>query len=77
MVIRECLALVGCGLAIGVLIELTAVRWIANLLYEVRATDAAAYLGATAVLLATALSASFVPARRATCVDPAVALRHD
>jgi ABC-type lipoprotein release transport system permease subunit len=48
-----------------------------GLLYEFRPTDPAAYLVVPLVLLAVASLASYLPARRAACVDPVVALRVD
>ena len=50
---------------------------VASLLFEVRPTDPAALAGACAVLIVVALAAAYLPARRATRIDPAQALRED
>jgi putative ABC transport system permease protein len=66
-------------MAAGVLIGLggafALTRLMSGLLYEVRPTDAITYAGASLLLAALAVTASLVPAWRATRVDPLVALR--
>jgi putative ABC transport system permease protein len=75
MVLRRALMLMGAGLVIGTIGALAVTRAMASLLFEVRTTDVATFVGATATLAAVALVASLVPAWRATRVDPMVALR--
>jgi putative ABC transport system permease protein len=77
MVVREALGVVGIGLAIGVAGALALTRVLASLLYEVSPTDPLTFAGVTIVLAAVAVSASYLPARRAARVDPIVALRSD
>jgi len=62
------------GIIMGVLAALAMSRWIAGLLYGVDANDPLVFAGAAAVLLAFALVAGFVPARRAARLDPMAAL---
>ncbi|HEX2190751.1 MAG TPA: ABC transporter permease [Longimicrobiaceae bacterium] len=65
------------GLAAGVAASLALTRLLAGQLYGVRPTDPATYLAVAALLAAVVLLAAYLPARRATRVDPVVALRAD
>jgi ABC-type antimicrobial peptide transport system permease subunit len=68
-------ALVGAGIAIGVLASIVLARSLASLLYGVQAADPVALMAATLSLLAVGVFAAFVPAYRASRVDPARVLR--
>ncbi len=65
------------GVVIGLPVSLAASRVVESLLFGVRPHDASVFLGVSALLLAVALAASYLPARRATKVDPMEALRHE
>jgi putative ABC transport system permease protein len=71
------LRLAGIGLAIGLGGALAATRLLSSLLYGVRPTDAFTFAAVSLLLLGVAFIASYLPARRATRVDPIVALRYD
>jgi ABC-type antimicrobial peptide transport system permease subunit len=75
MVIGQTLVPVSIGLAIGFAASLAVSRYLASLLYEVTPRDTMTYLVAGAILLAAALAAASLPARRASQVDPMLALR--
>jgi predicted permease len=77
LVVGENLVSVGIGLAIGLAIAAAATRALESLLYGISPTDALTFSGASAMLLVVALVAAFIPARRATRVDPVSALRAD
>ena len=66
---------VGAGLAVGALAGLAAVRLLTTYLFGVRPLDPAAFAGAAVLLAVVAFIAAFIPARRATRVDPLLALR--
>jgi putative ABC transport system permease protein len=74
-VLRQGFGLVAVGLAAGLAAALGLARLITGLLYGVSASDPPAFGGAAALLVVTALLASYLPARRATRVDPMGALR--
>jgi ABC-type lipoprotein release transport system permease subunit len=63
------------GVVVGVLGAVALTRYIQTLLFNVQRLDLTAFAGMSAVMLAVALLASYVPARRASRVDPVVALR--
>jgi putative ABC transport system permease protein len=65
------------GIGIGVAASLMLTRVMASLLFGVTATDVPTFLGVSAVLAAVALVANYIPARRATRVNPVIALRYE
>ncbi len=76
-VIWDGVRLAGAGLAIGFAGALAGTRVLSSLLYGVRPTDAITFFIVSLVLAGVALMASYLPARRATKVDPIIALRYE
>jgi predicted permease len=77
LVIVEGMSVALVGIAIGVAGAFGVMRFIRSFLFEVSATDPATFAAVAAVLVLVALAACYIPARRATRVDPMVALRHE
>ena len=77
MVLRQGLALTSIGLAIGLAIAVGVGRLAASLLYGISGTDVITFLTVATVLVATALLACWLPARRAAKLNPLVALRNE
>jgi putative ABC transport system permease protein len=75
LVIGQGVRLALVGVALGLLASAAATQYIRTVLYNVRATDPATFGGVALFLIAVAALASYVPARRATAVDPLTALR--
>jgi predicted permease len=75
MVLRQCLVLAAIGIVAGLLASLALGQFARNLLFQIRETDPLALASAAAIMLAVAVCAGMVPARRAARVDPVVALR--
>ncbi len=76
-VLFEAAQLAGAGTVAGLAAALLLTRYLKSLLYEVSATDPAVLVAAAAVLAVIALAAAWLPARRATQIDPIVALWQD
>ncbi len=77
LVFAQGFRLTAVGIAAGAMAAAGLTRLMRNLLFEVRPLDPVAFFAAAATLAAFALFACYVPARRATRVDPLIALRHD
>ncbi len=77
LVVRQGLTLTAIGLALGLLGALAVTGTMQSLLYGIRSTDPLTYVVISLVLAVVAAIACWVPARRATRVDPMVALRYE
>lgn len=77
LVLRQGVVLALAGVVIGLAISLVVARVIVSLLFDVKPTDWISFSVAALVLLGAAILASYIPARRATKVDPLVALRYE
>jgi putative ABC transport system permease protein len=75
MTVKQGLKLVGAGMLLGLVAAFLLTRVLASLLFGISATDPITFLGISLVLLAVAILASYIPALRATKVDPIIALR--
>ena len=77
LVVRQGMLLAGIGLAIGLAASLGLSRIMAKLLFGVKTTDPVTYTAVTVILISVALLATYIPARRATQIDPMIALRYE
>jgi len=77
MVLQRAVVLVGAGLGVGIAIGLGVTRFLASMLFAVHPLDWPTYAAVAAVLMGVGLLAGYVPARRASRVDPMVALRYE
>jgi ABC-type antimicrobial peptide transport system permease subunit len=76
-ILGESMKMTAIGIFIGLLAALGLTRLMANLLFGVSATDPVTFVGVGTILAIVAMAACYVPARRATRVDPIVALRYE
>jgi putative ABC transport system permease protein len=77
LVIRHGMVLTSIGLVLGLAAGFALTRFLQSSLYEIKATDVSTFLGISTILALVSLLACYVPARRASRVDPGVALRHE
>jgi putative ABC transport system permease protein len=77
MVVGEGMVLVGIGMAVGLVLAVAATRALTSFLFGVSPLDFVTFVLTAAILAATALLASYLPARRAATVDPMLALRQE
>ncbi len=77
LVVGHGMTLAGIGIAVGLAGALALTRWLGSQLYGVRPADPLNLLGVAALLVSVVALASYMPARRASRVDPMVALRYE
>ena len=77
LVLKQGLVLVVVGVGIGAIGSWFATRLLSSLLYEVSVTDSVTFIVVAVLLIIVALLACYIPARRATKVDPMIALRYE
>lgn len=77
LVLGQAVRLAGIGLLIGIVGAFAPTRTMSSLLFSVKASDPVSFAIACVILVAVALLAGFIPARRATKVKPVVALRYE
>jgi ABC-type antimicrobial peptide transport system permease subunit len=77
LVFRESLTLIATGVVLGLALAFAAARLVSSMLYGLESTSPLIAAGATLLLAAVAALATYFPARRATKVDPIVALRYE
>ncbi|HVF27833.1 MAG TPA: FtsX-like permease family protein, partial [Pyrinomonadaceae bacterium] len=77
MVLRQGLRVTSLGVAIGLALAFAVTRLVSSLLYGMSATDPVTFAGVSLLLAVVAMLASYIPARRATKVDPMIALRYE
>jgi putative ABC transport system permease protein len=76
-VLGESLTMAITGVAIGLLASLALTRYLETLLFDVKPTDPSVYTGVVVLMLIVAAAAAYVPSRRASTIDPVVALRDE
>lgn len=77
LVLMHAFVLIVVGIALGVVCSLIVARFVAALLYGISPNDVVSIIGTALILLSIGLLAAYIPARRASRIDPAVALRHE
>ncbi len=75
MFLRQGLALSALGLGVGLVAALALTRLMSSLLFGIESTDVVTYVAAIGVILAAAALASYLPARRASAIDPVETLK--
>ena len=77
LIVRQGMTLAVIGLALGLVIAFGMAQLLAGLLFQVSTVDPLTFIGVGALLAGVAALSSYLPARRATKVDPLVALRYE
>jgi putative ABC transport system permease protein len=77
IVLRQGFGLIACGVVLGLAVSLAVTRLLASFLYGIRATDPITFAAIPIILAIVAGIACYIPARRATKVDPLIALKYE